>query len=518
MIRQVSLVALGAVLLGSCGGSVRTSAPPVAPAPSNAAPVVDVTASSTSIVEGNAVTLDASGSSDPEGSSLTFTWTQTAGPDVPFEVDGARVEFTPEVGEDTTLTFNVSVSDGARSSSQSVDVAVQNILTTPRLESAEQLELVSEAKDFLVLSALNTTPFGSNAPDAFVGAVRTANGVEVTGLDQSTEFLSNNQPVAVYSRRDGDSLPVVFAEDAEVRLSFVDDLDSSDVSDQFLIISVIEASEDRVREFIRVAEGDYQQVATYDVPGLDAAILLTGFLTNVDRSANFDPAYIYVGIANGRLVSFGARDIALPDYATADDLQNWTLNIDSREPWPRADFPFEPTLDVVRDDGRVLDVLGFPYDLTADEFDRTRLEVVDSFPVDLPDGRPYVFVDFQDGIVFHTDGDGDTASNVATLMNTGHGFDRISTRQQTWTGPAFRKLFTTRAPGTIDGIIVGYLLESGPEAFGSVLGSTDGILPDISISQTGGFFEIGFGVEDAARGVLWDPEGGEVRRLRIVDP
>ena len=76
--------------------------------------------------EGDTVTLDASGSNDPEGEELTYQWAQIDGPDVTLS-DATTVEATftlPEDFGDATLTFQVEVSDGPNTAVDTVTVTV----------------------------------------------------------------------------------------------------------------------------------------------------------------------------------------------------------------------------------------------------------------------------------------------------------------------------------------------------------------------------------------------------------
>ncbi|WP_419950764.1 PKD domain-containing protein [Candidatus Palauibacter sp.] len=84
--------------------------------------------------EGTLVNLDGSGSSDPEDDRLTFSWSQTAGPDV--ELVGADTEYpsftAPEVDGDSTLTFRLKVTETHRnSSSASTNVTVRDVNAVP---------------------------------------------------------------------------------------------------------------------------------------------------------------------------------------------------------------------------------------------------------------------------------------------------------------------------------------------------------------------------------------------------
>ncbi|OYR51709.1 hypothetical protein DJ74_03285 [Halorubrum sp. Ea8] len=98
----------------------------------NEQPTADAGADQT-VDEGDEVTLDASGSSDPDGDSLSYVWSETTSSGVTLDDDtSATPSFTaPDVESETTLNFEVEVSDGSATDVDSVNVTVQPVNEEP---------------------------------------------------------------------------------------------------------------------------------------------------------------------------------------------------------------------------------------------------------------------------------------------------------------------------------------------------------------------------------------------------
>ena len=102
---------------------------------SNEPPVAVPSATPASALEGQTVTLDGTGSHDPNMSDiLTYTWVQVGTPAVMLSDENAAITtFTAPavVTGSITLTFNLTVSDGQAEDTQPISVTVSHINQTP---------------------------------------------------------------------------------------------------------------------------------------------------------------------------------------------------------------------------------------------------------------------------------------------------------------------------------------------------------------------------------------------------
>ncbi len=140
-----SVLVMAMLVLGACGGG-GGGGDDVPTPPANRAPVAHAGADQT-VAENTVVSLDGSLSSDPDtGDTLTYAWTQTSGPAVTLDnAGGAAPTFTaPDVAAGTpeALVFELSVSDGALSSTDTVTINVQEGQATVTISGRVNYEFV----------------------------------------------------------------------------------------------------------------------------------------------------------------------------------------------------------------------------------------------------------------------------------------------------------------------------------------------------------------------------------------
>ncbi|MEL7283264.1 MAG: PKD domain-containing protein, partial [Pseudomonadota bacterium] len=171
---HVSVLAL-AICLAGCsegGGSDGGTTTPVTS--TNTAPTVTAGGDQT-VTEGANVQLDGS-ATDADGDTLTITWTQLSGTSVSLSSTNiADPVFTaPDVSSSETLEFEISVSDGTTSSTDTVSITVQD--STPAVNVDDWIINTTERSSIIDESSGSTqgvTSVSSPGPDI---------GADVTSL------------------------------------------------------------------------------------------------------------------------------------------------------------------------------------------------------------------------------------------------------------------------------------------------------------------------------------------------
>ena len=106
--------------------------------------------------------LDGSASSDPEGQGLTYTWVQTSGPDVTLDdPTAAQPTFTaPGAISNTTISFDLFVSDGSSTSSSSVAIVVNATNDAPTADAGSN-RIIKEEGTITLDGSASSDPDGT---------------------------------------------------------------------------------------------------------------------------------------------------------------------------------------------------------------------------------------------------------------------------------------------------------------------------------------------------------------------
>lgn len=155
------IIPLCAVMLVGCGGDSKDSSPN---GTANSPPVASAGNNQT-VDENTVVTLDASGSSDSDGSISSYQWTQTGGTAAALSASNvAMPTFTaPTLSASETLTFQVTVTDNDGATNTATVNILVNHINIPPTANAGSEQTVDELTTITLSAELSDDIDGSIA-------------------------------------------------------------------------------------------------------------------------------------------------------------------------------------------------------------------------------------------------------------------------------------------------------------------------------------------------------------------
>ena len=196
------VVAVGAHKDGNLSGSAYV----YTLAPENHPPVADA-GENQEVEEGSPVTLDGSDSYDLDLDGLTYSWTQTGGPDVELDTaDPAKPTFTAPAcqGENLTLSFKLVVNDGNADCSEP---AVVEVTVLPGTNSITEINSVlgSEHRSWGIDKDMYT--FQGTQGKQVTVTLRANSAGRNNGGERATLKLKDNIRGVAFYRVDSGRLP-----------------------------------------------------------------------------------------------------------------------------------------------------------------------------------------------------------------------------------------------------------------------------------------------------------------------
>jgi len=220
---STSFAAMLALTLSACSGSGSTTPVSPAPPPSNSAPVVDAGADQ-SVAEDETVQLSST-VSDADNDTLTYSWSRVSGPYMQFSdsMIEAPSFIAPDVASPQDIVFELSVSDGTETVTDSITVSVSPVPESQLVSTLFNGALTAAdywAEDPMILSAGMgfdniiaipeiTESAVRDAGGAWFGPVLCTNGEEVT-LTTATPQDGTANVIKGHASFD-DGIPIVFS-------------------------------------------------------------------------------------------------------------------------------------------------------------------------------------------------------------------------------------------------------------------------------------------------------------------